>query len=215
MINTATNEPEILKTEEAGVGPPHGTRVELEMEGSYIPEPEAIDLRLSEERGDSEPPRPDHPGGAGRTSGSSRGATDKMPSPSYEIKPHPWGMELGGAIKMLRYTDKKKLKSAANHFQRRGYNISRDLRPGGARPRDDAPRPDPLQATRLLAAFKEMRLKSPPTDCLSPIGEELIRAGLERSTGSTSSPPPEAGLGLRRKPLPGGGGARLRRRAEG
>ncbi|MCP1391891.1 MAG: DNA topoisomerase VI subunit B, partial [Methanothrix harundinacea] len=36
------------------------------------------------------------------------------------------------------------------------------------------------EATRLLAAFKEMRLKSPPTDCLSPIGEELIRAGLEK-----------------------------------
>ncbi|HNR59415.1 MAG TPA: DNA topoisomerase VI subunit B, partial [Methanothrix sp.] len=36
MINTATNEPEILKTEEAEWDRPHGTRVEMEMEGSYV-----------------------------------------------------------------------------------------------------------------------------------------------------------------------------------
>ena len=36
------------------------------------------------------------------------------------------------------------------------------------------------QAKRLLAAFKQIKVKSPPVDCLSPIGEELIKAGLEK-----------------------------------
>ncbi|OPY53213.1 MAG: Type 2 DNA topoisomerase 6 subunit B [Methanosaeta sp. PtaU1.Bin055] len=182
MINTATNEPEILKTEEAEWDRPHGTRVELEMEGSYvrsrrqsiygylknvaIVNPHAR-ITLVEPDGNVE---------------VFERATDKMPSPSYEIKPHPWGMELGGLIKMLRYTDKKKLKSfLSGSFSSVGAIISQEICDRAELDPETTPQDlTHSEATRLLAAFKEMRLKSPPTDCLSPIGEELIRAGLEK-----------------------------------
>ena len=39
---------------------------------------------------------------------------------------------------------------------------------------------DHEEAKRLLAAFKQIKVKSPPVDCLSPIGEDLIKAGLEK-----------------------------------
>jgi DNA topoisomerase-6 subunit B len=39
---------------------------------------------------------------------------------------------------------------------------------------------DHEEAKRLLAAFKNIKVKSPPVDCLSPIGEALIKAGLEK-----------------------------------
>ena len=182
MINTATNEPEVLKTEETEWDRPHGTRVELEMEGSYvrsrrqsiygylknvaIVNPHAR-ITLVEPDGNVE---------------VFERATDKMPSPSYEIKPHPLGMELGGLIKMLRYTDKKKLKSfLAGSFSSVGAIISQEICDRAELDPEMAPQDlTHSEATRLLAAFKEMRLKSPPTDCLSPIGEELIRAGLEK-----------------------------------
>jgi DNA topoisomerase-6 subunit B len=35
-------------------------------------------------------------------------------------------------------------------------------------------------AKRLLDAFQKVKIMSPPTDCLSPIGEELIYKGLEK-----------------------------------
>ena len=182
MINTATNEPEVLKTEETEWDRPHGTRVELEMEGSYvrsrrqsiygylknvaIVNPHAR-ITLVEPDGNVE---------------VFERATDKMPSPSYEIKPHPLGMELGGLIKMLRYTDKKKLKSfLAGSFSSVGAIISQEICDRAELDPEVAPQDlTHSEATRLLAAFKGMRLKSPPTDCLSPIGEELIRAGLEK-----------------------------------
>ncbi len=182
MINTATNEPEILKTEETEWDRPHGTRVELEMEGSYvrsrrqsiygylksvaIVNPHAR-ITLVEPDGNME---------------VFERATDKLPHSSYEIKPHPLGMELGGLIKMLRYTDKKKLKSfLSGSFSSVGAIITQEICERAELDPEMLPQDvTHAEATRLLAAFKEMRLKSPPTDCLSPIGEELIRAGLEK-----------------------------------
>ncbi|HPJ30144.1 MAG TPA: DNA topoisomerase VI subunit B [Methanothrix sp.] len=182
MINTATNEPEILNAGESDWDRPHGTRVELEMEGSYvrsrrqsiygylknvaIVNPHAR-ITLVEPDGNVE---------------LFERATDKMPRPSYEIKPHPWGMELGGLIKMLRYSDKKKLKGfLSGSFSSVGAIISQEICERAELDPEIAPQEvTHAEATRLLAAFKAMRLKSPPTDCLSPIGEELIRAGLEK-----------------------------------
>lgn len=182
MINTSTNEPEILKTEEADWDRPHGTRVELEMEGSYvrsrrqsiygylknvaIVNPHAR-ITLVEPDGNME---------------IFERVTDKMPRSSYEIKPHPWGMELGGLIKMLRYTDKKKLKSfLQGSFSSVGAIITQEICERAELDPEMVPQDlTHAEATRLLSAFKQMRLKSPPTDCLSPIGDELIRAGLEK-----------------------------------
>ena len=182
MINTATNEPEVLKTEETDWDRPHGTRVEMEMEGSYvrsrrqsiygylknvaIVNPHAR-ITLVEPDGNVE---------------VFERATDQMPRLSYEIKPHPLGMELGGLIKMLRYTEKKKLKGfLLGTFSSVGPIISSEICERAELNPEMAPQDlTHAEATRLLAAFKGMRLKSPPTDCLSPIGEELIRAGLEK-----------------------------------
>ncbi len=181
-INTSSNEPEILSKEVVDWDRPHGTRVELEMEGSYvrsrrqsiygylknvaIVNPHAR-ISLVEPDGNVE---------------TFERVTDQMPQDSYEIKPHPWGMELGGLIKMMRYTEKKKLKRFfQSSFSSVGGIIAQDV----CKLSDLDPEMAPSKVThpeakRLLAAFKEVRLKSPPTDCLSPIGEKLIRAGLEK-----------------------------------
>ena len=37
-------------------------------------------------------------------------ATESLPKKAYAIQPHPDGIELGELIKLLRYTDKKKLR---------------------------------------------------------------------------------------------------------
>jgi len=181
-INTASNEPEVLRKEVVEWDRSHGTRVELEMEGSYvrsrrqsiygylknvaIVNPHAR-IALVEPDGNVE---------------TFERVTDQLPNPAYEIKPHPWGMELGGLIKMLRYTEKKKLKSfLQGTFTSIGAILSQDI----CKLAELDPEMPPSELThkdakRLLAAFKEVRLKSPPTDCLSPIGEKLIRAGLEK-----------------------------------
>ena len=104
IIDTDTNEPEIDVDRETAWERPHGTRIELEMEGNMrarqqlhdyiehtaVVNPHArIELR---EPGLDEPLKFER-------------ATDQLPAETAEIKPHPHGVELGTLKKMLAATD--------------------------------------------------------------------------------------------------------------
>ena len=104
IIDTDTNEPEIKADEETTWDRPHGTRIELEMEGNMrargqlhdyvkhtaVVNPHArIELR---EPGLDEPMKFER-------------ATDELPAETKEIRPHPHGVELGALIKMLEATE--------------------------------------------------------------------------------------------------------------
>ena len=182
LINTAKNEPEILKSEEVDWERPRGTRVELEMEGSYvrsrrqsvfgslkstaIVNPHAR-LTLVEPEGNVE---------------VFERVTESLPKKAYAIQPHPDGIELGELIKLLRYTDKKKLRVFLKEtFSSIGTISAQELcNRAGLDPEELPTAIGHAEATRLLMAFKQIKVKSPPVDCLSPIGEELIKAGLEK-----------------------------------
>jgi len=182
MINTAKNEPEIIKEEDMDWERPRGTRVELEMEGSYvrsrrqsvfgslksaaIVNPHAR-ITLVEPEGNIE---------------VFERATEALPKKAYAIQPHPAGIELGELIKLLRYTDKKKLRVFLKEtFSSIGTISAQELcSRAGLDPETSPTGLEHEEAKRLLAAFKQLKMKSPPVDCLSPIGEDLIKAGLEK-----------------------------------
>src|SRR5512137_746680 len=182
LINTAKNEPEILKSEDIDWERPRGTRVELEMEGTYvrgrrqsvygslkstaIVNPHAR-LTLVEPEGNVE---------------VFERVTESLPKKAYAISPHPEGIELGELIKLLRYTDKKKLRVFLKEtFSSIGTISAQELcTRAGLDPEGPPASLDHEAAKRLHGAFKQIKVKSPPVDCLSPIGEELIKAGLEK-----------------------------------
>ncbi len=182
MINTAKNEPEILKSEDMDWERPRGTRVELEMDGTYvrgrrqsvygslkstaIVNPHAR-LTLVEPEGNLE---------------VFERVTESLPKKAYAISPHPEGIELGELIKLLRYTDKKKLRVFLKEtFSSIGAISAQELCSRAGLDPEEAPTSlDHDAAARLHCAFKQIKVKSPPVDCLSPIGEELIKAGLEK-----------------------------------
>jgi DNA topoisomerase-6 subunit B len=102
IIDTDTNEPEIDAEETTAWDRPHGTRIELEMEGNMrargqlhdyikhtaVVNPHArIELREPDAHIKSER------------------ATDQLPEETEEIRPHPHGVELGTLLKMLEATD--------------------------------------------------------------------------------------------------------------
>jgi DNA topoisomerase VI subunit B len=82
----------------------------------------------------------------------------------------------------LRYTDKKKLRVFLREtFSSIGAISAQELCSIAELDPDMPPAElDHEAAKRLHSAFKQIRVKSPPVDCLSPIGEELIKAGLEK-----------------------------------
>ena len=182
VINTKTNEPEILMEKIVSWDRPHGTRIEVEMEGAYvrgrkqsiygyvkstaIVNPHAR-LALVEPTGETE---------------VFERATEVMPVEPCEILPHPEGIELGTLIKMLRYTDRRRVTSfLTNEFARIGQKTAREICARAGIDPDVSPNDlSRDQAKRLLEAFKTVKIIAPSTECLSPITEQLIRKGLEK-----------------------------------
>ena len=101
-IDTDTNEPEIDVESATTWERPHGTRIELEMEGnmrarkqlhSYIKYTAVVNPHARIEFHE-----PDE-------SFKSERATDELPPETEEIRPHPHGVELGTLLKMLDSTE--------------------------------------------------------------------------------------------------------------
>jgi DNA topoisomerase-6 subunit B len=113
---------------------------------------------------------------------------DILPKKSEEIRPHPYGVELGTLIKMSKETKGRKLASfLKNDFSSMGdrtadavcdeAKLDRNLNPADMS-RD--------QFLLLHQAFKRVKIMAPPTECLSPIGETLIRRSLKSETQEIS-----------------------------
>jgi DNA topoisomerase-6 subunit B len=108
--------------------------------------------------------------------------TEILPIEPCEILPHPEGIELGTLIKMLRYTERRRLTSfLTNEFGRIGQKTAKEIcAKAGIDPDVNPSDLSRDQAKRLLEAFKTVKIIAPSTECLSPITEELIRKGLEK-----------------------------------
>ena len=107
--------------------------------------------------------------------------TQTMPQTTKKVMPHPHGVELGELLEMLHSTESSKL----GHFLRNEFSrvTSRVVRSVLEKTYlEEAIRPadmNRLEAKRLLNGFANIKLMAPPTDCLSPIGEMLIKKGLK------------------------------------
>jgi DNA topoisomerase-6 subunit B len=182
MINTSTNEPEILKNEIVNWDRPHGTSVEMEMEASYVRGRRQSIFEYLKATAIVNPHaritlvEPD-----GNEVIFER-ATDKLPIPAKEILPHPLGIELGTLMKMLRYTERQKLSPFLRYsFSKIGHLTAEEIcKASGLDPEIDPHEMDRNQSKKLLDAFGKVKIMAPPTDCLSPIGEDLIYKGLEK-----------------------------------
>ena len=109
-------------------------------------------------------------------------ATEELPKEAVEIKPHPHGVELGALMLMAGDSKSHDVKGfLQTAFSRVSAQVADEIvkragLKGRVRPRDLAE--DRELAQRLHRALGETRIMNPPTNCLSPIGDELMRRGL-------------------------------------
>ena len=120
--------------------------------------------------------------------------TDELPRPVKDIKPHPHGLEIGTLQRLLRDASAPSEGSGARtplrYFLRNTFSAMSNSRceevislAGLDATRKPASlKPDDVNS--LLAAFSQVRLPSPPTDCLSPIEDLLIKKGLSKAIDS-------------------------------
>lgn len=180
-LDTQKNEPEITKQEEIEWHNGHGTRVEMEMEGKYqrgkrsvseymkytaIANPHAKLTLIEPDETTIVYPR----------------ATTTLPVKPREIKPHPDGIELGILINMLKSTKSRTLQAfLTTDFSRIGAGTAKKICEEAnintnARPTRIAKQ----EADNLLQAMRKTKFMAPPTNCLSPIGDDLLKKSLKK-----------------------------------
>ena len=112
--------------------------------------------------------------------------TEKLPRVVEEIKPHPHGIHLGQLQRMLKEADERKLTSFLRHnFSGVSMRAAKEILGNAELEEGRTPvRIKADEAQAMLDSFQEVKLLAPPTDCLSPIEEILIKKGLSKAIDS-------------------------------
>ena len=120
--------------------------------------------------------------------------TERLPSKVDAIKPHPHGIELGQLQRMCREsTDSRLTVFLRQNFSGVSMRAAKELceaselavstKPKSMKPDDVRALLEAFQGERLING-KAIKLLSPPTNCLSPIEEMLIKKGLSKTIDS-------------------------------
>jgi DNA topoisomerase-6 subunit B len=202
QIDTKHNRPEILNGKGEGVDIPpgnagreymarhgieweesleHGTRVTIELEAKYQRGRGSVDEYLQQTAIANPHVRLHYLDPDGTSKIYDRSAS-VLPKEPHEIKPHPYGVELGMLANMLKEGKQATLMQFLTHsFTRVSQGVARRL--CEAAKLSTRARPGRIgrhEVDALYKAIQETKISAPATDCLSPIGEELLLRGLHQ-----------------------------------
>ncbi|MCA9241659.1 MAG: DNA topoisomerase VI subunit B [Planctomycetales bacterium] len=201
QIDTKKNEPRILNGKGDGVDippgekgaqyiekhgiewvdQPHGTRVTIELEAKFVRGRGSVDEYLNQ-TAIANPHVTLHYLDPEDYQYDYERSTDQLPSEPKEIKPHPYGVEVGRLAQML---DECEPMSVSEFFKSKFSRVT----PAVAKKvcdtakvsgRTSVKKVDRPQADKLFEAIQHTRIAPPATDCICPIGEDLILKGLHQ-----------------------------------
>ena len=111
-----------------------------------------------------------------------RRSTETLPVEPTEIKPHPYGVELGRLVTMLKESDAPTLSQfLTGSFSRVSSAVARRICTGAKlSTRATVRKIGRGEADALYQSIQQTRISAPTTDCISPIGEELLLKGLHQ-----------------------------------
>ncbi|MBM4237802.1 MAG: DNA topoisomerase VI subunit B, partial [Euryarchaeota archaeon] len=180
-VNTKKNEPDILSKEFIIWDErEHGTRIEFYMTGRYVTGKQSVLEYLKQTAIVNPHSSVIFTDPEGKRYIFQR-ATDTLPPCTKEIRPHPQGIELGTLMNMAKLTSSDRLsKFLRNDFNRISERVAKEICEKAWLNEDQKPQDMTLdQYKQLLMALSSVKIMAPQTDCLSPIGETLIRKGLK------------------------------------
>jgi DNA topoisomerase-6 subunit B len=207
-IDTKTNQPEILNGKGEGVDIPtgkgrdelmkkhsiawvaendrgeaidHGTRVTIEMEAKFQRGRGSVEEYL-EQTAISNPHARIHFQGPDGPERILERSTDDLPPEPKEIKPHPYGVELGRLVTMLQEHPKLTLAQfLTQSFSRVSHSTAKRLCDlAKLSTRVTTGKLGRGEADALYKAIQETKIPPPATDCVVPIGEQRLLAGLRQ-----------------------------------
>jgi DNA topoisomerase-6 subunit B len=179
QIDIQTNEPRVISKKELEWDRTHGTRIQIEFKSSLAAKKRLIEYlkyssivnphaRIRLELDDE-------------TILFDR-VSDEVISCPKSIKPHPHGIEIGQLRRMLSQDSCPLHEFLTGSFSRVGKKTADEIcRKAGLDCGQDSKSLSADEQKRLIDALQETKIPPPPvTQCLSPIGEELIARGIEK-----------------------------------
>ena len=201
QIDTKRNLPEIINGRGEGVDIPpgqkgaatiekhgiewieqdHGTRVTIELEAKYQRGRGSVDEYLEQTAIANPHVTIHYEDPEGNKRDYSRVAEVLPPEPK-EIKPHPYGVELGRLVGMLKETKEPTITQfLVKSFSRVSPSVARRIcEEAGVSNRSITKRIGREEADMVYQAIQKTKISNPATDCICPIGEELILKGLHQ-----------------------------------
>ena len=156
-----------------------GTRVTIELEGIYKRGRGSVDEYL-EQTAIANPHVTLHYKDPDENVTSYYRSTTKLPPEPKEIKPHPYGVELGRLVTMMKDSKEGTVSQfLTSSFSRVSSAVARRIiKVAGLSTRATTHRISRDEADALYQSIQSTKIQAPATDCISPIGEELILKGL-------------------------------------
>lgn len=201
QIDTKKNEPKILNGAGEGVDvppgekgkaaiakhgiewvdQPHGTRVTIELEAKFVRGRGSVDEYLTQTAIANPHITLHYVDPDAQSRDFARSAKSLPPEPK-EIKPHPYGVELGRLAAMLQDDAGESITQfLTSKFSRVSSGIARKIcETAKVSSRSNTSKMGRKEAEALYNAIQGTRIAPPATDCISPIGEELILKGLHQ-----------------------------------
>ena len=171
QIDTKKNKPEVISDHEIEWEVEHGTRVAIELEGKHTHGKQSVDEYLRQVAIANPHVRMVYKEPGGETIIYER-SSEELPAHTQEIKPHPYGVELG--------VSKRIAEEICAH--------------AGLSPNAYVSRISHADIEKLITGIVQTKIMNPPTTCVAPIGEEQLIRGLQSVVladfyASTTRPP--------------------------
>ncbi|TWT46465.1 DNA topoisomerase VI subunit B [Botrimarina hoheduenensis] len=199
QIDTKRNEPKILNGKGDGEDIPagekglayiekhgiewvpqdHGTRVTIELEAKFVRGRGSVDEYL-EQTAIANPHVTLHYLDPESYQYDYTRSAEALPPEPKEIKPHPYGTELGRLAAMMEESEAMSVSEFfRTKFSRVTPAIARKLcESAKVSVRGSVHKVDRPQVEKLFEAIQSTKISPPATDCICPIGEDLILKGL-------------------------------------
>ena len=200
QIDTKKNEPRILNGNGEGVDvppgdkaaaaiekhgiewveQPHGTRVTIELEAKFVRGRGSVGEYL-EQTAIANPHVTLHYEDPDDFEYIYERSTKKLPPEPKEIKPHPYGVELGRLAAMLEEGTGSLSEFFSTRFSRVTGPLAKKIcETAKVSTRTNTRKVDRKQAEALFQAIQQTKIAAPSTDCICPIGEDLILKGMHK-----------------------------------
>ena len=181
-IDTRRNAPEVIKDVTLDDWPQsHGTRVEIELSGIYKRGRRSVDDYIEQTAVANPHASIRYTPPNGKTIHYDR-VIRELPKEAMEIKPHPYGVELGVLMKMLKDSEARSIKGVLQgDFSRVSSKVADEILVKAAiEPNRRPKKMSRDEVERIFRVIPDVKIMAPPTNCLSPIGKDLILAGLKQ-----------------------------------